>query len=694
MVPAIAELEIGLYRQNDASYTVDLRYSQPDSAADIRLAGAEPALASFDREALRALELDPSAYGQALSAALFATPALRQAFAQARASAQSLDLALRLRLVIGPGAPELHALRWETLRDPEADRPLLTDERLLFSRYLAAADWRPIKLRPKGELRALVAVAAPSDLARYRLAPIDADAELARARENLAGIPVIARASSGQATLTGIVDELRAGVDILYLVCHGALANAAPTLWLETDAGNAAPTPGAELAQRIRELEQRPRLIVLASCESAGDGAGVALNALGPLLAEAGVPAVIAMQGKVSMETVAAFTPVFFRELMRDGQIDRALAVARGAVRARSDSWMPALFMRLRAGRIWYVPGFADDKQAFEKWPAIVRSISRGQATPIIGTTLDEKIIGQTNALATRWAERYHFPLAPHECEELHDVAQYLAVNQAPSFPHEELVDELRRALAHRFADDLAEGAEQADVYDLLAVVSEIQRERNPLDPYKMLAAQPFPIYVTTAYHSLLSEALRAAGKEPMVEFCRWTPDLEKTPTIYDDEPRYLPSPQRPLVFHLFGILAEPGSLVLTEDDHFDFLLRVARVPDLVPLAVREAIADTALLLLGYRIDGWDFRVLYRSLLQQEGKSRRSKYANIAGQVSPDEDYFLLPTQARRYFERYFDANDISIFWGSVDDFTRELLTQLAAAPAPAAPERAALRRR
>ncbi|MBX0328277.1 CHAT domain-containing protein [Oscillochloris sp. ZM17-4] len=694
MESRFADLEIGLSRRDDGSYAVDLRYSPPDSAADIRLAGSEPALATFDLSALRALAPDSAAYGQALGAALFASPALRQAFAQARASAASLDVALRLRLLLGPGAGELHALRWETLRDPEAGQPLLTDERLLFSRYLAAGDWRPLRLRPQGELRALVAVAAPSDLARFGLAPIDAAAELARARAALGSTPLTTLADPGQASLGAIIDGLRDGADILYLVCHGAMARGAPTLWLEGDAGATAHTSGAELAQRIRELEQRPRLVLLASCESAGDGAGDALSALGPLLAEAGVPAVIAMQGKVTMETLAAFTPAFFRELARDGQIDRAMAVARGAVRARPDSWMPTLFMRLRAGRIWYVPGFADEKQGFERWPAIVRSVSRGQATPVIGATLSERTLGSPSALAMRWAERYRFPLAPHERDELQEVAQYLMVNQAPSFPREEIADEIRDALARRFAADLAEGAEQADVYDLLAAVGEIQRERDPHDPYKVLAAQPFPIYVTTGYHSLLSEALRAAGKEPMVEFCRWTPDLEKISSIYDEEPRYLPTPARPLVFHLFGILAEPDSLVLAEDDYFDFLMRVARVPDLIPLAVREALADTALLLLGYRIDGWDFRVLYRSLLQQEGRSRRSKYANIAGQVAPDEDDFLLPERARRYFERYFDASDISIFWGSVEDFTRELLAQLAAAPAAPPAERAAVRRR
>ncbi|WP_129627960.1 CHAT domain-containing protein [Candidatus Oscillochloris fontis] len=694
MAAAPADLEIGLHPRGEHTYSVDLRYTQSDSATDIRLNSSEPILVTIDPVTLRALELDPLAYGQSLTAALFAPPELRVAFAQARASAQSLDLPLRLRLVIGVGATELHALRWEMLRDPEQDRPLLTDERLLFSRYLAAGDWRPITLRPKNELRALIAVAAPSDLVRFRLAPIDAPAELARAQAGLTGMTTLTLSEPGQATIAGIIAALREGADLLYLVCHGSLVKGLPTLWLEDENGTVAHTSGVEFAQRIRELDQRPRLVVLASCESAGDSAGVALNALGPLLAEAGVPAVIAMQGKISMETIADFTPALFRELSRDGQIDRALTVARGVVRHRPDSWMPALFMRLRAGRIWYVPGFADERQSFEKWPTIVRSVTRGQATPIIGATLDEQVITSLRTLASEWAERYNFPLAAHEREELHDVTQYLSISQAPMFPREELVDTLRHTLAQRFAADLAEGAEQADIYDLLAVVGEIQRERNPYDPYKVLAEQPFPIYLTTAYHSLLSEALRAAGKDPLIEFCRWRPELESIPSIYDDEPRYLPTAQRPLVFHLFGILAEPESLVLTEDDHFDFLLRVARVPDLVPLAVREALTDTALLLLGYRIDGWDFRVLYRSLLQQEGRARRSKYANIAGQVSPDEDYFLLPVQARRYFERYFDYNDISIFWGSVEDFTRELLAQIAAAPPPAAPERASLRRR
>lgn len=63
------------------------------------------------------------------------------------------------------------------------------------------------------------------------------------------------------------------------------------------------------------------------------------------------------MQGSVTMDTIAAFMPVFFHELQRDGQIDRALAAARASViTERPDWWMPVLFMRTPDGMLWRTP--------------------------------------------------------------------------------------------------------------------------------------------------------------------------------------------------------------------------------------------------------------------------------------------------------------------------------------------------
>jgi hypothetical protein len=331
---ACAELEIGLSRRDAGSYAVELRFSQKDSDTDVRVSGREGLVCTFDLERLRALQLQPEAYGQALGEALFAAPEVAATLARAEVAAAGLAAPLRLRLAIAADAPELHGLRWELLHTPGGVL-VSASERILFSRYLASVDWQAVKLRPFATLRALVVVAAPAGLSEYHgLAAIDAAAELTRAREALAGIDVVALAGPGEATLTRIVDELRGGYDVLYIVAHGAWAKGEATLWLTDAAGAVDRVAGATLTARVAELPERPRLCVLASCESAGDGSGDddgvltapgpglaragtgaddgVLAALGPGLARAGVAAVIAMQGRLTIKTSAMLMPRLF----------------------------------------------------------------------------------------------------------------------------------------------------------------------------------------------------------------------------------------------------------------------------------------------------------------------------------------------------------------------------------------------
>lgn len=679
-----ADLEISLHRHEASTYTVEFRFSQPDSDADIRLGQGQPALAQFDLDALRAQAHDPEAYGKELAKSLFGEAAVQSAFAQARASAGSLDVPLRLRLMIGPSASELHRLHWETLRDPQDGSALFTGENLIFSRYLSSLDWRPVRLRPRGELRALAVAANPANLSEFSLAAVDVAGELERARQALGDIPLTAlpgEQPSQHATLNNLVTHLRDGYDILYLVCHGMLRGEEAWLWLEDDEGKAARTPGSELVLRFKELEQRPRLVVLASCQSAGASAGDALSALGPRLAEAGVPAVIAMQDNITMETVAGFMPTFFEELKRDGQIDRALSVARGEVRQRFDFWMPALFMRLKSGRIWYVPGFGDERKGFEKWPALIRSIRRGQCTPILGSGLMEALLGSTREIAQRWAETYHYPMAPHERESLPQVAQYLAINQDRGFPYDELGDYLTEEIKKRYSQELPAGLldGKATLDRLLEAAGSVRRQRDPHDPYKSLAQLPLPLFITSTPDNLLVSALKEAGKDPQVVLCPWNEYVEQVETIYNREPDYFPSPERPLVYHLFGRFDEPDSVVLTEDDYFDFLIGVTGNKELIPPVVRRALTDTALLFLGFQMDDWNFRVLFRSILSSQGGGRRDRYAHIAAQIEPEEGRILEPDRARRYLENYFSKGaDISIYWGSADDFLGDLQVRMA----------------
>ncbi len=676
-----AELEIGLHRREVGSYALELRFSQPESDAEVRLGQGQSLQTKLDLNALQELMYDPEAYGRRLTQDLFLDPGVQNAFSQALANAQSLNLPLRVRLMIGASSPELHNLRWETLRNFQDGAPLTTDENLLFSRYLSSLDWRPVKLRPMGALRALTVIASPSDLAEYNLAPVDVGAELARVENGLGAIPMepLATSSDGadHATLNRIIQALRGTeFDVLYLVCHGAMIKDEPWLWLEDEQGKVDRVSGEDLVLRLKELPQRPRLAMLASCQSAGKGEGDALSALGPRLAEAGIPAVIAMQGNISMQTVAEFMPVFFTELQRDGQIDRAMAVARGAVRDRPDYWMPALFMRLKSGRIWYVPGFGGDKDGFEKWPALLRSIKRGQCTPILGPGLFEPMLGSMRDIAQRWSESYHYPMAPHERESLPQVAQYLAINQYAQAPYDELEEYLENYIQERYQSDLPGDLQQgrAPLDQLVSVVGERFRDKREYDPYKILAHLPLPIYITTNPGDLMGDALREAGKEPKVILCPWNEYIEQRESLFDCEADYFPTPEEPLVYHLFGRLDEPDSLVITEDDYFDYLIGVTSNKDLIPSAVRRVLADSALLFLGFQMDEWNFRVLFRSILSQQGGGRRDRYAHIAAQIEPEEGRILEPARARRYLEKYFAKGaDVSLFWGSAEDFLKEL---------------------
>ncbi|WP_211373599.1 CHAT domain-containing protein [Cellulomonas fimi] len=612
--------------------------------------------------------------------------AIGTAFRTAVATSQSQGVRLRVRLVIGPSATALHGIRWETLRDPSDGTTLLTNENVLFSRYLGSLDWRPVGVRPRGDLRALAVVAAPSNLdeisAGRPLAPVPVETELERAREGMAGLRLVELPGAARPTAANLLAELRTGYDVVYLVCHGYLANDEPVLLLEDDDGRAAPMLGSELVDHLRSLTRTPRLVFLASCQSAGAGAdrrsedaGV-LAALGPRLAETGVPAVLAMQGNVSMRTAGEFTKAFFEALDEDGLVDRATAVARSVVRERPDWWVPALFMRLKSGRLWYVPGTAPGGEKFDKWPSLVTDIVAGKCTPIVGPGISDALLGTRQEIARSWARSYRFPMAPHNRESLPQVAQYLSINQNRRFPRLELEAHLRRTLLERYGDELPpmpdDGA-RVPLEELLAQAWSVRHARGVTEPYSVLAELPTPIYVTTQPSRLLANALEDAGRAPEVELCRWREDGYWPESVFEREPGYRPSVQRPLVYHLLGLIDEPESLVLTEDDYFDFLIGVTRNQDLVPSVVRRALSDSALMFVGFRIDEWDFRVLYRSLMNAEGGRRRDDYTHVAVQIDPEEGTTIDAERARRYLESYFRNSHISLYWGSTESFVKEL---------------------
>ena len=662
-----ADLEIALRRWEGGGYAMTLRFTTPARAAETGLGTVRPVLIDLPLQDLLDIGPDPLAYGQQLAAHLFQPPEVLAMFGAARGNAAAEEVPLRLRLFIDSSAPELHGIAWETLCDPSEGTPLFSDESILFSRYLSSFDWRPVGLRRHGELRALIAVASPENLADFApnggpLAPINVDDEIDRARWGLGTIASMTLARPEAMTLDALSERLREGYDILYFVCHGALIRGRPHLWLEDAQRQADVMPADDLVVRLRGLPERPRLVVLCAAQRAGATAhstdpGV-LAALGPRLAEAGIPAVLAIHGNVTVATMAEFMPCFFVELRRDGQIDRAVTTARAAVRERLDWWMPVLTMRLKTGRLWSAPGFAMEKSESEAWPALVSNIRNGRCVPIIGSGLSERALGTRRELAQSWATEHRFPMESHRRESLPQIAQHLAVHVDFMVPRTSFKETLLRALVQRVPTN--------DVNE----------------PHRILAELPLPIFITTDPTRLLEEALNDAGKSPQTEFCRWNDGIKELPTIYEKEPAYRPDSQKPLVYHLFGILEEPDSLVLTEDDHFQFLIGWTRNKELIPKDVRRALADGGLTFLGFHIDDWSFRVVFHGISTHDMVQRRRRHAPMTVQIDPEEGRILEPERAAAYLEKYaVPGAGVHVYWGSTEDFTRELQKRWHEAP-------------
>ncbi|MBW3542891.1 MAG: CHAT domain-containing protein, partial [Planctomycetes bacterium] len=412
MTSQFANLEIGLHPWKDGEYAIHLRFAQSNSDTEQRSDPIVVRREAFDRRRFEPLLADEPGYGQLLGETLFGDPRAMALFARSQAAAEALEVPLRIRLALSPMLPNLHDLRWELLRHPETGAPLFLGDNVLFSRYLNSADPRPVRIRAESRLRVLVVVASPDDLADWDLDPIDVGAEHERVERALPDADIRYLKSTEAATLENVVDALReaepnGGYDILYLVCHGlfpkptggtaARGDSAPAglsatdlygeprLWLENERGGSHLVNGQALGAHLVDVAARPRMVILVSCESAGTGddarrrAEGALTALGPRLAMSGIPAVVAMQGKISFETMDGFLPVFFETLEEDGRIDLAVSRARGAVRHRSDYWMPVLFMRLTSGRLWWT-GVG---KPFEGWPALLNQIRNKQCTPL-----------------------------------------------------------------------------------------------------------------------------------------------------------------------------------------------------------------------------------------------------------------------------------------------------------------------
>jgi len=138
-----------------------------------------------------------------------------------------------------------------------------------------------------------------------------------------------------------------------------------------------------------------------------------------------------------------------------------------------------------------------------------------------------------------------------------------------------------------------------------------------------------------------------------------------------------------PCVYYVFGKRrqAEEQTWVLTEDDFFDYLIRTTQYK-LLPGVVADALVTGSLLFLGFPLDDWKFRVLFRLIMARGGAELLHQFNHVAVQVDPGETTLANARRAKKYLNKYFTDSKIDIYWGTAADFLRELRVQLDQVPA------------
>jgi hypothetical protein len=306
----------------------------------------------------------------------------------------------------------------------------------------------------------------------------------------------------------------------------------------------------------------------------------------------------------------------------------------------------------------------------------VVTAMRAHECTPILGTGMGDWLFGSRKDHAQAWAKSFGFPLERHRHSDLPQVAQFVAVQKKPRQMRLELADFYRARLLERFPELVDDGT-NLTLNDTALAAWKQASESFATEPHTVMAQMPCKVYVTAQATPLLTEALKEQGKDPVVDFCRWNSDVD--PSDWPESPLeadrdYVPSIDRPLVFHILGLLDYPDSIVIAEDEYFDFLAEVARDRGLIPGPVREALADSTLLFLGFGLDDWDVRVLMRSLISPQSARRLGQFQHVAAQV--DVEGADSVDDARRYIEMYFQrfrVPSIDIYWSTVEEFSRQL---------------------
>lgn len=197
-------------------------------------------------------------------------------------------------------------------------------------------------------------------------------------------------------------------------------------------------------------------------------------------------------------------------------------------------------------------------------------------------------------------------------------------------------------------------------------LIDEIERQvdvgKKPSPIIRALAELKFPLVITTNYDQFFEKALIRADKSPLVSF------YQKSSFTMTEDPGIF-SAERPFLFKIHGDIKRPESVVVTDEDYIDFVLRMRDADPYhpVPETFRYHFKVWPTLFLGYSLMDYNLRLLFKTLRWNVDKSKFPKTFS----VDPFPDPVLVKVYSQQQSYVTFIAQDV---WTFVPDLYKRVM--------------------
>jgi hypothetical protein len=160
-------------------------------------------------------------------------------------------------------------------------------------------------------------------------------------------------------------------------------------------------------------------------------------------------------------------------------------------------------------------------------------------------------------------------------------------------------------------------------------------KEPSPL--VRALAEIDFTVIITTNYDRLFEKALGKVGKDPIIRI--YDPAADRRTKDFPGKPE---DPKQPWFFKMHGCISDPDSIVITDEDYINFVMRMgdSEIFHPVPLKMRVQFKDWPTLFVGYSLLDYNLRLLFRTLRRQIPESEQKPSFSL----DPHPDILVMET--------------------------------------------------